>query len=441
MPEQPALSASGGLDDPAPSGGPTPESGGTGAQGARLPSLFRQRAFRGLWVGSVASSIGSSAGLLAINWLVYTATGSAFDLALVGVAGTVPRVIFGVFSGALADRYSKLRLMIVADMFRAATMVAFAVTLATLGFSLYVVLAAVFILGLGQSLFRPSINSFLPQAVSKEQLGSANGLFTAAQEAASVIGSPVGGILVAAVGVAATLAVNGASYVASAVMIVLVSVSLASVARPAEVERSERPPFLEQLKGGFAYINGERGLLKLTLASFGANFFLSLFFTFLVVYVDSVLHQSALFYGILGAAGGAGFSVGSLLVGRLHPERRFGVWFALPWGLVGVGIIAFALFPVTALSLLILFVSTAFGGFGNTTFFTGVQSFVPRDLLGRYLSIDEVGSFAASPAGQIAGGLIIASYGLGVDYMLAGLGTAAFSFGLLMFSDVRSLRV
>ncbi|MDG6910913.1 MAG: MFS transporter [Nitrososphaerota archaeon] len=440
MAGQPTQSLSGAPDDSVSSSGRTPESGGTGAKRAKLPSLFRQRAFRGLWVGSVASSIGSSAGLLAINWLVYTVTGSAFDLALVGVAGTVPRVIFGVFSGALADRYNKLRLMIVADGFRAATMVVFAVTLAIFGFSLYVVLTAVFILGLGQSLFRPSINSFLPQAVSKEQLGSANGLFTAAQEAASVIGSPLGGILVGGVGVAATLAVNGASYIASAVMIVLVSLSLASVGRPAEVEPSERPTFVGQLKGGFAYINGERGLLKLTLASFGANFFLSLFFTFLVVYVDSVLHQSALFYGLLGAAGGAGFSVGSLLVGRLHPERRFGVWFALPWGLVGIGIIAFVFFPVTALSLLILFVSTAFGGFGNTTFFTGVQSFVPRHILGRYLSIDEVGSFAASPAGQIAGGLIIASYGLGADYIFAGLGTAAFSFGLLLFSDVRSLR-
>ncbi|MDG7028092.1 MAG: MFS transporter, partial [Nitrososphaerota archaeon] len=203
------------------------------AEGAgKRPSLFRQRVFGGLWVGSMASSVGSAAGLLAINWLVYTVTNSALDVGLVGVAGVVPRVIFGIFTGTLADRYSKLRLMIVADAFRAATMIAFAATLAIYGFSLYVVLIAVFLLGMGQSLFRPSINSFLPQAVAKEQLGAANGLFTAAQEVTSIAGSPLGGILIALVGVAATLALNGASYIVSALMIVFVAVSLSSQAAP-----------------------------------------------------------------------------------------------------------------------------------------------------------------------------------------------------------------
>ncbi|MDG6907678.1 MAG: MFS transporter, partial [Nitrososphaerota archaeon] len=59
-------------------------------------SLLRQRVFGGLWAGSVASSIGSSAGLLAITWFVYTSTGSAFDIALVGIAGLAPRILFGV---------------------------------------------------------------------------------------------------------------------------------------------------------------------------------------------------------------------------------------------------------------------------------------------------------------------------------------------------------
>ena len=403
-------------------------------------SLFRQRVFGGLWIGSMASSIGSSAGLLAITWLVYTVTGSAFDVALVGVAGVVPRIAFGVFSGTLADRHSKLSLMIAADALRAATMVALATTLALFGFQLYAVLAAVFILGMGQSLFRPAINSFLPRAIPKEQLGTANGLFTAAQSATSILGSPLGGILIAVVGVAATLAVNGASYVASALMILLVSLSLPSRRAP-QPAQTEHPPFMQQLRGGFSYISGERGLLKLTLAAFGANFFLSLFFTFLVVYVSTILRQSAFVYGILGAAGGAGFGVGSLLVGRLRPERRFGVWFAAPWGIAGLGILGLVFFPGIVTAAAFIFVTTAFGGFGNTTFFTGVQKFVPHEMLGRYLSIDEVGSLAASPAGQVAGGLIIAAYGLNADFVIAGLGTAAFSLGLLLFSDVRSLRV
>ncbi|MCL4355451.1 MAG: MFS transporter [Nitrososphaerota archaeon] len=407
----------------------------------KRPSLLRQRAFGGLWTGSVASSFGSAAGLLAINWLVYTVTKSALDVGFIGVAGVIPRIVFGVFAGTLADRYSKLRLMIVADAFRAGTMVVFALTLALFGFNLYVVLAAVFLLGMGQSLFRPSINSFLPQAVRKEQLGAANGLFTAAQEVTSIAGSPIGGILIAVVGVAATLAINGASYVVSALMVVFVALSVSSRGASRGEGQQKQPPFLDQLRGGFTYVNGERGLLKLTLASFGANFFLSLFFTFLVIYVTEVLHQSAFIFGAFGAAGGAGFGLGSLLVGRLHPERRFGVWFAAPWGMAGLAILGLVFFPGTVAATAFVFVSTFFGGFGNTAFFTGVQSYVPHEVLGRYLSIDEVGSLAASPAGQLAGGLIIAGYGINADFVLAAVGTAVFAFGLLLFSDVRSLKV
>ena len=137
-------------------------------------SLIRQRVFGGLWVGSTASSVGSSAGLVAINWLVYTVTGSAFDIALVGVAGVIPRVIFGIFSGALADRYNKLRLMIFSSYFRAATMVLLAAALVLYGFQLSLILAAVFVLGLGQSLFRPAINSLLPTASPKDARVSFN---------------------------------------------------------------------------------------------------------------------------------------------------------------------------------------------------------------------------------------------------------------------------
>src|SRR5487761_703167 len=246
-------------------------------------SLFRQRAFGSLLAGSIASSIGSSAGFLAFTWLVYTETGSAFDVALLGIAGLVPRIAFGIFSGTFADRYSRLRLMIVADSFRAATMIALAASLFTFGFNLYIVLGSVFVLGLGQSLFRPAINSFLPTAVSKEDLGTANGIFTAAQEVTSVIGSPIGGILIGVLGAAAAFLFNGGSYAISGLLIVSVSLTLSHTKVTAKT--SERRTFFQELKGGLEYVNRERALLKLTLASFGANFFLSLFFTFIVIYV------------------------------------------------------------------------------------------------------------------------------------------------------------
>lgn len=378
--------------------------------------------------------------MLAINWLVYEATGSAFDVALMGLAGLVPRIVFGIFSGALADRYNRLRLMVLADVVRAAAMVAFALSLILSGFHLFVVLSAVFVLGLGQSLFRPAINSFLPTAVSQEDLGTANGLFSAAQEVTSIIGSPLGGLLIGTVGVAATLLFNSASYITSGLLIVFVSLSILS-RLPKSSSPPQRVPFVEQLRGGFSYVNRERGLLKITIASFGANFFLTMFITFFVIYVYDVLKQGPLIFGILAAAVATGFGTGSLLVGRTRTERRFGTWFAVLWGIAGFSMLGVVFAPSTIIAAVFLFLFGLFGGYGNTTFFTGVQKFVPNNVLGRYLSLDEVGSLGAGPAGQLAGGLLIAASGISFDYTIAAIGTIAFCLGLLLFPDVRALKV
>lgn len=407
----------------------------------RRPPLLRQAVFGRLWGASVTSSLGSSAGFLAITWLVYAETGSAFDIALLGVAGVLPRVTLGLFSGTLADRHDRLRLMVLADAVRAGTMVVFAASLALRGFWFPGVLAVVVVLGLGQSLFRPAINAFLPTTVAPEELGSANGLLTGAQEVTGIVGSPLGGILISLLGVAATIGLNGASYTISGLLIVAVSLSLSKRrARPA-ARPAAQTPFFRALRDGFVYLRGERALLKLTLASFGANFFLSLFFTYLVIYTTDLLRAGALVFGLLGAAGGLGFAVGSLLVGRLRPERRFGTWFAVGWGIAGVAILGPVLLPNVVAAAGFLVIVGLGGGFGNTTFFTGVQRFVPNEVLGRYLGLDEVGSLAASPAGQIAGGFVIASLGIGVDYVVAAVGTAVFAFGLLAFRDVRALRI
>lgn len=161
--------------------------------------------------------------------------------------------------------------------------------------------------------------------------------------------------------------------------------------------------------------------------------FLSLFFTFVVIYVAKVLDQGSFIFGIFAAASATGFGIGSLLVGRTGAERKFGILFSVPWGMAGVTILGLALSNNIILGIIFIFLTGFFGGFGNTVFFTDVQKFVPNEMLGRYLSLDEVGSLAAIPAGQIAGGLLIASLGIGIDYALAGTGTAAFALGCFCF--------
>lgn len=401
--------------------------------------IFHNKVFTGLFSASVFSSLGSSAGIIAIIWLVYSITGSAVDVAFVGMAGVIPRVLFGLLSGGLADRHSKTGLMIIADFLRALMLIVLIVTLFFGTFLLPLVLVSVFVLGIGQSMFTVSTNSYVPQAVDPDQLSTANGLLASSREMLSIAGSPLGGILVSVVGVPATLVLNAGTYIASGLLIYAMGRESPEKLSGEESDDHVKSSLIRDISEGFSYVKKERGLLKLTLASFVANFFTSLFFSFIVVYVKDILLQGAFVFGIMSAAIGAGFGIGALLAGRWKFEKRFGVWFSIGWSITGLSILGLILIPHTVPIIFILILAGLGGGLGNTVFFTGVQKFVPRRMLARYLSIDEVGSLAASPGGQASGGFMIASFGIGLVYVIASIGIMGSLMSLLAFKDVREL--
>lgn len=397
--------------------------------------------FKRLWSASILSSAGSSLGMISILWLVYVSTGSAYDVAILGIVGIIPRVVFGLLAGGLADRMSKTHLMLIGDFLRAAFLILLTTSLLLYGFHFPIVIVAAFFLGVGQSIFRTSVSAFIPSVVEHEQLGKANGLFTTSQEIFGIVGSPLGGILIAIAGVPFTLSINAATYIISGIF----TLSVMLLQRRTNVETlavsETREPLLKEISAGISYVRSEKALLKLTISSFAGNFFLSLFFTFIIIYVKSVLLQGPFVLGILSGLISLGFAGGSLIVGWTKVEKKFGLWYAIGWGIGGMAISGFVLAPDLIIAGVFILIVGMGGGFGNTVFFTGVQRFVPPHLLGRYLSIDEVGSLAANPAGQASGGLVISLLGINIDFLIASIGTTLSMLGLLLFHDVRALRL
>src|SRR5208283_3286633 len=112
--------------------------------------------FARLFFAGAASIVGFSIGQVAINYLVYTSTHSSVDLAITGVAFTVALVSLSLFGGTMADRQDRRVLMIVSDAVRAVSLALVAIALIFLGFNLWLVLAASFILGAFSAVFQPA---------------------------------------------------------------------------------------------------------------------------------------------------------------------------------------------------------------------------------------------------------------------------------------------
>jgi hypothetical protein len=102
-------------------------------------------------------------------------------------------------------------------------------------------------------------------------------------------------------------------------------------------------------------------------------------------------------------------------------------------------LIVLVLIPVPLVAYSTIFLFGLFLGFATTTWLSAVQILVPNEMQGRYFGIDQLGSFAILPVGQILGGLAIAAFGLPWSFGIAGAGFILVSIGFLVFPDLRNL--
>ena len=375
--------------------------------------LLGNAGYARVFVAGLGSTAGSSIASVCLVWIVFVATGSPLDVGLLAAAWLIAGVLFSVFGGTLVDRYDRRRLMIGADLARAAAMGVVASVLELHGFDLGTVLTAYFLVGAFTTIFNPAEQAIVPALVETPLVADANGLVRSSRSALSFIGYAVGGVLIVSVGAVWGVAANAATFALSAVLLFGMTV------RPVpELARRAKPSYFADVRAGFRWLGKATGFLELTISATFFNFCSSLVGTFIVVFVTLLLHGSALVFAVLLALNAAGTGVGSLLVSRTRAVRWAGrAWTVGAGAGSGAAAVALALFPSVPVAAVCLFAIGALGGFAGTAWLTAAQLLVPPEMQGRYFGIDNLGSVAIIPAAQIGGALLIESYGVQPTYL------------------------
>ncbi|HTW56467.1 MAG TPA: MFS transporter [Thermoplasmata archaeon] len=398
-----------------------------------VPSVLRNRNFSRLWVGTVTAAGGTAVGSIVLTWIIYSTTHSALAVSLLGIVQFLPTLSFGVVAGALIDRLDRRRLMLTCDLGRCVCFGVLALYVLVVGVNLAVLLGGVFVVATFSTVFRPATNAALPRILPRAQLTDGNGLLQGGSTVAQFVGSPVGGVLVLAVGASVGLLVNALTFAVSASMIFLMVIPGAPPAAAGAPRRS----LWGEVRDGLRFVRTQRALLIITFTSMAANFFLSIWGAFEVVYAGAHLHQGATGFSILVAATTAGFAVGAILPGRLGFDRAPGRWLLPTWGVGGLFVVALAAASSLGVAVALTVAGGALLSMGNTTWLSGVQRTIPDEYLGRYFATDEAGSFAMIPAGIAVGGLLVFEYGIVWAYVVAGVGALLVNLPLFLFPVVR----
>lgn len=335
-------------------------------------TLAANRGFRRLWLAQTVSRAGDSIHYVALVVLVFDLTGSGFAVSGAVIFEVLPVVLFGAVAGALVDRYPRRAVMIAADLARA--VLALLMARATSAPEIY---ALAFGLSFAGLVSGPSVQALVPSLVDQNFLGRANALLWSGVQSFHVLGSAIGGGVVAVAGPRGAFVVNAATFAVSAALI-------AGVREPSASRETDSP---RRLWGdawqGVRYATRDALLRRLLLVQFLAVLSVGGTGALLVVLARDQLGVAGGEFGLLVAALGAGAFVGPILLGHLFDRRQSTLFVFLPYCVRGVidAALAFTRGLLIPTGLLFAYgVNTSTGGVAYNTI---LQRHVPDEFRGR----------------------------------------------------------
>jgi MFS family permease len=267
---------------------------------------FRSRNYRLYFCGQCVSLIGTWMQHVAMSWLVYRLTGSAFLLGLVGFAGQIPVFVLTSFAGVFVDRVHRRNLLIVTQMLCAiqASLLAF-LTLSGHIQVWHLVLLSLF-LGTVNAFDMPARHSFVIEMVEhKKDLGNAIALNSAMFNSARLVGPSIAGVLVGVLG-------EGICFLLNAISFLAIIFTLLAMNIPKRKTEVEYLPVFQGLKEGYRYAFGFRPILYLLVLMALIGLMGMPYMVLMPVFARDVLHGGPQTFGFLMGASGIGALIGSL---------------------------------------------------------------------------------------------------------------------------------
>jgi MFS family permease len=392
-------------------------------KGLRL--IFRalySRNYRLFFGGQGISLIGTWMQQIAMSWLVYRLTGSAFLLGVVAFSSQICSFLFSPFAGVVSDRWNRHRILVATQSL--SMMQAFilaALTLTRTVTVLDLILLSLF-LGFVNAFDMPTRQAFVVEMVEKrEDLGNAIALNSFLFNGARLVGPSVAGILISILGEGMCFLLNGLSFLA-------VIIALLAMKMTPNKGRSERSHLLQELKEGFTYALSFPPIRSILLFLGWISLVGMANTTLMPVFAKHTLHGGPQTYGFLMAAIGVGAIIGAIFLASRRSVLGLGKIIVIASGIFGIGLIFFSLSSVLWLSLFLLLLV----GFGMMVQMassnTILQTMVDEDKRGRVMSLYVMAFMGMAPFGSLAGGSLAGRIGASNALIIGGASCILGSF-------------
>jgi MFS family permease len=390
-------------------------------------AALKYRNYRLWFMGQLASLIGTWMQTTAQGFLVFQLTHSPAYLGYVGFAAGIPTWLLMLFAGVLADRVPRRNLLVVTQ----TTMMILAFILAALTFAglvqpWHIVLLA-FLLGIANAFDAPARQAFVLEMVGREDLANGIALNSTMFQSATVVGPAVAGLTYAWFGPAWCFTINGISFLA--VIVALVMMNLEPLP-----PRTRMTSALHDLKEGLTFVVSNSVIRNLIGIVGIASLFGMAFVTLLPAWAVTVLGGDATTNGLLQSARGLGALLGALMIASFGRFRFKGRLLTLGSFVFPISLIIFSGISSLPMSLLALIVV----GWGFMVLFnmanTLVQTQVTDELRGRVMAVYSLTFFGLMPLGALWSGAVAAVVGPPLTVVVGAAISLAFAVLVFVFA-------
>jgi MFS family permease len=375
-------------------------------------AAFRYRDFRLFWTSIFISNIGTWMQMTAVNWLLYQLTRSPMQLGVNGLFRAVPAIALGVFSGTLADRYDRKKLLLTTQSLLGMLALLLGILDHSDNIRPWHIYAITFLSSVVGSCDGPARQSLFPSLIPKAVLPNAVALNSILWKGAALLGPTLGGIAISVAGTSGAFYANAASF-----LVVVIALLLMRSPSPSP-ERSQR--FMSDMKTGLSYVYSQKTIfgviiMEATTAIFGLDN------AMLTIFASDILRVGADGFGLLQSARGLGAVIGSSFYIGMGQRPYQGKILLVSAILYGVAFAFFGLSPSFVLCLSLLTFVGAVDTIWAAARSTILQWVAPDRLRGRVMGIFQLSNQGLNPLGQVETGLVVPFIGARATTVLGGL--------------------
>jgi MFS family permease len=366
---------------------------------------LRSRNYKLFFFGQSVSLIGTWMTRIAASWLVYRLTGSAAMLGFVGFAGQIPTFVLAPFAGVLIDRMDRRTVLVWTQALAAVQSLAMAALTLSHRITIEQILWLSVFQGVINAFDMPGRQSALVLMVDeKSQLQSAIALNSSMVNAARLVGPALAGMVIAGVGEGWCFAIDGFSYLAVIVSLLMMRLR---VGKPPKTATT----MAEQLKDGWSYVTGFRPVRTILLLFALVSLMGIPYVVLMPMFAKNVLGGGAHTLGFLSAAAGVGALVGAVALALRKSVRGLLRWIQMSAAAFGLGLILLGLSHWLWASLLVMTI-VGFGMMlGIAASNTVIQTLVTEEKRARVMSYYTMAFMGMAPFGSLMAGFLADHFG------------------------------